>query len=213
MDSDADEEALIIFNRYGCTEGDKARLYLMKYDREKQVWSPLDIMVLSGKQGLIDSFKNTPEDITGDGLVDIEIISETIWCGEPWVVYKQLVTFDNGKLIDVTASQLSSIEGWLDMIQRVWTSYEVYTSLGQQTACNPFSVDQYTLEGNMFTQKKTLTTKFKYKAVENYESTPREDQFLNGCITTDDANRFFEYIRNDALQNTYPAFVSSNASF
>lgn|GEM_PF-1600657 len=110
MDADTDKEAVIIFNRYGCTEGDKARLYIMKYDREKQAWSPLDMFVLAGKQGLIDSFKNIPEDITGDGNIDLEILSETIGCGEPWTVYTQLLTLENGTLVDLTGAQLSSVE-------------------------------------------------------------------------------------------------------
>lgn len=47
MDTDSDKEAVIIFNRYGCTEGDKARLYVLKYNREKQAWYTLDMFVLA----------------------------------------------------------------------------------------------------------------------------------------------------------------------
>ena len=67
--------------------------------------------ILAGKQGRIESFKEKPFDITGDGISDIEIASETNGCGGAWVLSKQVLSWRNGGLVDLTDKAIFSIEG------------------------------------------------------------------------------------------------------
>lgn len=103
VDADSDKEVLMILNTTsGCATTDRARLLTLKYNHEKDAWFLAHSLILAGKQGRIESFRNQPSDVTGDGLPDVEIVSETNGCGGPWTVYKQLLNYKNGEVVDLT---------------------------------------------------------------------------------------------------------------
>lgn len=110
IDDDGSKEAFMVFNSAGCGETDKARLVVLKYATTQDMWVHFDTFILAGKQGRIESFSETPSDVTGDGKVDVEIASETNGCGGPWTLYKQLLTLRDGTLVDLTQKSIFSLE-------------------------------------------------------------------------------------------------------
>ena len=209
VDADSDEEVLMILNSTsGCATTDRARLLMLKYDHQKDAWYLANTLILAGKQGRIESFQKAPTDVTGDGVPDVEIISETNGCGGPWTVYKQLLNYKNGEVVDLTGGLISSLDGGLTSIVLSDKKYEIYTRVGAEGTCSPYSLTTYDFDGQKFVQGQTVTTKYKYKTQFDLSGATAPDTFNDGCIMTfNDNAKKLRYIRDDAVNHVYADVV------